>query len=332
MDTLNPPLSLADFELPELVQTPFGSLDLWGPAKTPNDSLLYEPGSDYEALVQKWVSDVLSSAQVSVGGPRGVWAPHGRRTPPDDVFPSAGARCLVRSGAPGAAVEAEGPARPGGGGTAKGLRHSPVREHGQWHVQSARSRACAGRPLHCLVSFQILSQFPGEDSVLLFEDLARGLDAREVSRTFLSCLMLVSCRRGVGARSLGLAAWRLVACLTLSFPRQANTYNVELSQTTEGDLAMDCLRLRLLTRARHHHELEKGALPSARWVRVSGSASGRKIDLRDLDSSWRWLPIDLGSRVNLLVASSWPSITRSQQPRLFLLLSDGGKSFFCDCS
>ena len=34
------------------------------PSRGLNDSLLYEPSSDYEALVQKWVSEYITNAQV----------------------------------------------------------------------------------------------------------------------------------------------------------------------------------------------------------------------------------------------------------------------------
>ncbi|KAK7084554.1 hypothetical protein SK128_006287, partial [Halocaridina rubra] len=42
----------------------------------------------------------------------------------------------------------------------------------------------------------------------------------------------------------------------------ANTYNVQLTNTVPDDLAMDCLELTLLSRVRHHEELEEYAAPS----------------------------------------------------------------------
>ncbi|XP_042212254.1 condensin-2 complex subunit H2-like isoform X2 [Homarus americanus] len=81
---------------------------------------------------------------------------------------------------------------------------------------------------------QVLSHFPdnGRKQTISFSEVIKGQDAREVSRHFLSCLML------------------------------ANTYNIELSETEPGDLAMDCLELTLLSRVRHHEELEEYAAPS----------------------------------------------------------------------
>lgn len=81
---------------------------------------------------------------------------------------------------------------------------------------------------------QVLSHFPenGRKQTASFSTIAKGLESWEVSRLFLSCLML------------------------------ANTYNIELSEAEPGDLAMDCLELTLLSRVRHHEELEDYSAPS----------------------------------------------------------------------
>lgn len=49
----------------------------------------------------------------------------------------------------------------------------------------------------------------------------------------------------------------LVLCLV-----QANTHNIELSESCPGDLAMDCVELTLLSRVRHHEELQEYNAPS----------------------------------------------------------------------
>lgn len=43
---------------------------------------------------------------------------------------------------------------------------------------------------------------------------------------------------------------------------QANTHNIELSESCPGDLAMDCVELTLLSRVRHHEELQEYNAPS----------------------------------------------------------------------
>ncbi|RXG51784.1 Condensin-2 complex subunit H2 [Armadillidium vulgare] len=67
-----------NFDLPEPhpnsdIETPFGIIRIGdddesdgNSSRTLNDSMLYEPGSDYEALVQKWVSDYIANAQEHV--------------------------------------------------------------------------------------------------------------------------------------------------------------------------------------------------------------------------------------------------------------------------
>ncbi|XP_076040071.1 condensin-2 complex subunit H2-like isoform X2 [Oratosquilla oratoria] len=81
---------------------------------------------------------------------------------------------------------------------------------------------------------QVLAHFPdnGRKQTIPFTSIVQGLGAKETSRLFLSCLML------------------------------ANTYNVEISQSEEGEDVMDCMELTLLSRVRHHEELQEYAAPS----------------------------------------------------------------------
>lgn len=89
---------------------------------------------------------------------------------------------------------------------------------------------------------QILSQFPndGRKQTISFRQSMKGQDdPREVSRFFLSCLML------------------------------ANSHNVELSTSDPDDFAMDCLELTLKSRVRHHEELEEYMAPLQASARSS---------------------------------------------------------------
>ncbi|KAF2354588.1 Condensin-2 complex subunit H2 C-terminal [Trinorchestia longiramus] len=81
---------------------------------------------------------------------------------------------------------------------------------------------------------QILRCFTtnGPEECIPFRNIVTGMQRNEVSRMFLSSLML------------------------------ANTYNVEPILTESGDMAMDCLTLRLLSRVRHHEEMEDYVAPS----------------------------------------------------------------------
>ncbi|XP_018016915.1 condensin-2 complex subunit H2 isoform X2 [Hyalella azteca] len=85
---------------------------------------------------------------------------------------------------------------------------------------------------------KILRSFTSDvGEVLPFRNIVSGLQRNEVARMFLSSLML------------------------------ANTYNVEPILTEPGEMPMDCLTLRLLSRVRHHEEMEAYVAPSQHNVR-----------------------------------------------------------------
>lgn len=148
-----------------------------------SDNQFDEPASDYEALVQKWVAEYVTNAQVHVNSTSLVKRVNRWR---ETITPK--------------------------------LKEEESRKEFDIHSYGS----------------EVLSYFPdnGRKQTIPFSDLAKNRDPREVSRLFLSCLML------------------------------ANTYNIELSESEPGDLAMDCLELTLLTRMRHHEELEGYAAPS----------------------------------------------------------------------
>uniref|UniRef100_A0A6A7FVC2 Condensin-2 complex subunit H2-like isoform X1 n=3 Tax=Hirondellea gigas TaxID=1518452 RepID=A0A6A7FVC2_9CRUS len=81
---------------------------------------------------------------------------------------------------------------------------------------------------------QILDAFPedGTGQLIPFRAIVADQPRKEVARLFLSSLMLT------------------------------NTYNVEPVQTEKGDLVMDCFSLRLLTRVRHHEQMQEYVAPS----------------------------------------------------------------------
>ena len=79
---------------------------------------------------------------------------------------------------------------------------------------------------------KILGKFGGIDDVVPFKEVVSGMPKNEVARAFLSSLML------------------------------SNTYNVEPILTEPGDFTMDCLSLRLLSRVRHHEEMQEYMAPS----------------------------------------------------------------------
>ncbi|KAL1138473.1 hypothetical protein AAG570_008536 [Ranatra chinensis] len=66
-----------------------------------------------------------------------------------------------------------------------------------------------------------------DNPVKTFADITEGQPKEEICRYFLSTLML------------------------------ANTYNVEIIKTDERDLAIDCLKLKLLSTVRHHEEMDE---------------------------------------------------------------------------
>lgn len=43
---------------------------------------------------------------------------------------------------------------------------------------------------------------------------------------------------------------------------QANSYNIEISQSSPGDLRMDCMHMTLLSPVRHHQVLQDYEAPS----------------------------------------------------------------------
>jgi hypothetical protein len=47
---------------------------------------------------------------------------------------------------------------------------------------------------------------------------------------------------------------------------KANTYNIEISQSTPGDLSMDCMEMTLLSPVRHHEALKDYESPLCGWV------------------------------------------------------------------
>ncbi|KAK3881779.1 hypothetical protein Pcinc_013809 [Petrolisthes cinctipes] len=147
------------------------------------ESQFDEPASDYEALVQKWVSDYITSAQEQINSSDLARRVNKWR---DTITPK--------------------------------LQEEENRQEFDIHRYGS----------------QVLSHFPnnGRKQTIPFSDTVQGQDAREVSRHFLSCLML------------------------------ANTHNIELSESCPGDLAMDCLELTLLSRVRHHEELQEYHAPS----------------------------------------------------------------------
>ncbi|XP_045582218.2 condensin-2 complex subunit H2 [Procambarus clarkii] len=148
-----------------------------------SDSNFDEPGSNYEALVQKWVADYITNAQEHVTSSSLVKRVNKWR---ENIMPK---------------LDEE-----------EHRRQFDIHRYGS----------------------QVLSHFPenGRKQTVSFSTVAKGVEAWEVSRLFLSCLML------------------------------ANTYNIELSESQPGEFAMDCLELTLLSRVRHHEELEEYAAPS----------------------------------------------------------------------
>lgn len=94
----------------------------------------------------------------------------------------------------------------------------------------------------------ILANFPddGRKTTVTFETAAKKYPKNEVPRIFLSCLML------------------------------ANTYNLEISQSIEGDFAMDCMELTLLSRVRHHEVMEDQNAPIKSTTPKRKKASGGK--------------------------------------------------------
>lgn len=145
-----------NFDLPDPhqnteIETPFGVIRIGGDdeesdgnsTKTLNDSMLYEPGSDYEALVQKWVSEYIANAQEHV-------------VSSDIVRRVNRWRKIIT---PKLAEEDE-------------RKAFDIHEYGT----------------------KILSHFPSDSDggQVPFAQVAKHEDHREVSRIFLSCLMLVS--------------------------------------------------------------------------------------------------------------------------------------------
>ncbi|XP_064119386.1 condensin-2 complex subunit H2-like [Macrobrachium nipponense] len=147
------------------------------------DSQFDEPGSEYEALVQKWVSEYITNAQDHVNSSDLTKRVNKWR---EAILPK---------------LEDE-----------ERRREFDIHSYGS----------------------QVLGFFPenGRKQTIPFQSVAKNQEAPEVSRLFLSCLML------------------------------ANTYNVQLNDSIPGDFAMDCLELTLLSRVRHHEELEEYAAPS----------------------------------------------------------------------
>ncbi|XP_068242032.1 condensin-2 complex subunit H2-like [Palaemon carinicauda] len=171
---------------PLLFPNPHDTTDLPNPVegnKRLNESQFDEPGSEYEALVQKWVSEYITNAQDHINSSDLTKRVNKWR---EAILPK---------------LEEE-----------ERRREFDIHSYGS----------------------QVLSFFPenGRKQTIPFQTVAKNQDAPEVSRLFLSCLML------------------------------ANTYNVQLDNSIPGDFAMDCLELTLLSRVRHHEELEEYAAPS----------------------------------------------------------------------
>ncbi|CAH1402983.1 unnamed protein product [Nezara viridula] len=73
---------------------------------------------------------------------------------------------------------------------------------------------------------RILENFKEPGEVRQFSDVVTGQPREEICRYFLSTLML------------------------------ANTYNLEIQKTTDEELSKDCLQMKLLSKVRHHEELD----------------------------------------------------------------------------
>ncbi|XP_047498252.1 condensin-2 complex subunit H2-like isoform X2 [Penaeus chinensis] len=205
---------VADLDFDDLPAPPMflpephdGTRDVEGGSgnKRLNESQFDEPGSDYEALVQKWVADYITTAQGQVNSSELARRVNKWR---DNITP----------------------------------KLNEEEERKTFDIHSYGS--------------QVLSYFPenGRKQTVPFSQIAQNHDSKEVSRLFLSCLML------------------------------ANTYNIELSEEEPGDFAMDCLHLTLLSRVRHHEELEEYAAPSqASPSRRKGRTKGKSATEDDLD-------------------------------------------------
>ncbi|KAF6205623.1 hypothetical protein GE061_019796 [Apolygus lucorum] len=75
---------------------------------------------------------------------------------------------------------------------------------------------------------RILDKFPDDDEQFRpFSEIVKSQPKHEICRNFLSCLML------------------------------ANTYNVEIRKSDDAPLATDCLELKLLSKVRHHDEMDE---------------------------------------------------------------------------
>ncbi|CAL4087925.1 unnamed protein product, partial [Meganyctiphanes norvegica] len=102
----------------------------------------------------------------------------------------------------------------------------------------------------------VLSNFPddGRKTTVTFGTVAKNLPHNEVPRIFLSCLML------------------------------ANTYNIDITESTPGDYAMDCMELTLLSRVRHHEVMEEYAAPSqdSPPKRKKATSGGKKKGSSDI--------------------------------------------------
>ncbi|XP_069696291.1 condensin-2 complex subunit H2 [Periplaneta americana] len=84
------------------------------------------------------------------------------------------------------------------------------------------------------IGTEILNSFPKTSSkaTLKFDQVVEDVPREDISRYFLAALQL------------------------------ANTYNIEISNTKPGILAMDCMEMTLLTPVRHHEALEEYEPPS----------------------------------------------------------------------
>jgi len=108
----------------------------------------------------------------------------------------------------------------------------------------------------------ILSHFPddGRKTTVTFQKVAKNYPHNEVPRIFLSCLMM------------------------------ANTYNIEITESTPGDYAMDCMDLTILSRVRHHEAMEEYHAPSQNSPpkrKKATSSGGKKKGSSDmLDDSY----------------------------------------------
>lgn len=205
---------VADLDFEDLPAPPMflpephdGTRDVEGGSgnKRLNESQFDEPGSDYEALVQKWVADYITTAQGQVNSSELARRVNKWR---ENITPKLNEE--------------------------EGRRTFDIHSYGS----------------------QVLSYFPenGRKQTVPFSQIAQNHDSKEVSRLFLSCLML------------------------------ANTYNIELSEEEPGDFAMDCLHLTLLSRVRHHEELEEYAAPSqASPSRRKGRTKGKSATEDGLD-------------------------------------------------